>query len=115
MKEIEAERALTSHILNVEPEYPDGALFCPIPPPDDAASRTEALLLADNQCTVKQSDCLGNIALRMHQIELRVVRGEHLDPKILQTTDNIVVCCMACFDWIRNNQEEAKQLGYLHR
>jgi hypothetical protein len=90
----------------------------PRPPEDFFNARREAFDSANWQCTVRQDGCL-DTAVFAHQKKLIIGEmDENYERKIdgvMQTADNLVVCCQVCHVWIHNNHEEATALGYLDR
>ncbi len=90
----------------------------PRPPEDFFSARREAFDSADWQCTVVKNGCMGR-AVYAHQKKLIIGEmDEGYERKIdgvMQTADNLVICCQFCHVWIHENPEEATALGYLDR
>jgi hypothetical protein len=88
------------------------------PPMDFFDARAEAFDAANWECTVKKDNCTTKAKVA-HQKKLiigdlrtgyqRKIEG------VMQTADNLVVCCPSCHSWIHNNTVEATALGYLDR
>jgi len=103
-------------ITNSTPDYPENAYIPPIPPEDQLYARTAAFEEANYECVVKKPDCL-TVALFAHQKQLRILSPDytHAIDGVLQTSDNLVICCKNCHRWIHENEQEATELGYLNR
>lgn len=88
------------------------------PPLDFFDARQEAFTNADWQCVVKKDGCLLKPDYA-HQKRLIIGDGlsgyERKISGVLQTADNLVVCCQSCHRWIHQNPVEATTLGYLDR
>jgi hypothetical protein len=88
------------------------------PPQDFFDARAEAFDAVDWECTVKKDGCTTK-ALVAHQKKLvigdaktgyqRQIEG------VMQTADNLVICCQSCHNWIHKNRVQATALGYLDR
>jgi hypothetical protein len=88
------------------------------PPQDFFDARAEAFDAVYWECTVKKDGCTTK-ALVAHQKKLvigdaktgyqRQIEG------VMQTADNLVICCLSCHNWIHKNRVEATALGYLDR
>jgi len=88
------------------------------PPQDFFDARAEAFDAVDWECTVKKDGCTTK-ALIAHQKKLIIGDGrigyERQVEGVMQTADNLVVCCPSCHFWIHKNPIEATALGYLDR
>lgn len=88
------------------------------PPQDFFDARMEAFQSAEHKCTIQMDDCK-EIALVAHQKKLIIGDAasgyERKIPGVLQSADNLVICCSSCHHWIHQNPEEATALGYLDR
>jgi Zn-dependent oligopeptidase len=87
-------------------------------PEDFVDARTEALEAANGKCVVKKDNCMTQPVLTS-QKKLIITNGingyERVTEGVMQTSDNLVVCCSSCHSWIDSNPEEATALGYLDR
>jgi hypothetical protein len=92
--------------------YPEGARIRPAFPEDFQEARREAFARANFECEVKREDCWVQAPIA-HQIESRYGYDAYYDPEVTQTSDNILICCMNCHNWIHANPEEAISLGFL--
>jgi len=98
--------------------YPEGAYVPPRPPQDHIDARIQAFENANFLCTVQQEGCTENAPFA-HQKKLIIKDGssgyERYVDGVMQTSNNLVVCCPSCHRWIHDNQQEATSLGYLNR
>ena len=89
-----------------------------IAPTDFIDARAEALEAANGECVVKKDNCITQPVVTF-QKKLIITNGingyERVTDGVMQTSDNLVVCCPFCRCWIDSNPEEATALGYLDR
>jgi hypothetical protein len=88
------------------------------PPQDFFDARAEAFDAVDWECTVKKDGCTTK-ALVAHQKKLVIGDAktgyQRQTEGVMQTADNLVICCPSCHNWIHKNRVEATALGYLDR
>lgn len=88
------------------------------PPMDFFDARTEAFDAVDWKCTVKKDNCTTEARVA-HQKKLIIgglkVGYQRQIDGVMQTADNLVICCPSCHSWIHKNRVEATALGYLDR
>lgn len=100
-----------------ELEYPEDAYF-PRPPQDHIDARSQAFGQSGFVCTVQKHGCTEGAPFA-HQKKLIIEDAtsgyERILDGVMQTAENLVVCCPSCHRWIHDNREEATSLGYLDR
>jgi hypothetical protein len=97
----------SEEIKQIRPEMPQSVI--------DA--RLEAFNRAgypETVCEVNSSSCAGGGVIA-HQKESRYGFFGYRQPDVVQTSDNYVVCCSLCHNWIHNNVEQSVELGFLHQ
>jgi hypothetical protein len=87
-------------------------------PKDFINARAEAFETSNWECAVKKDNCTTKPVV-ISQKKLIITNGingyERVTDGVMQTSDNLVVCCPFCRCWIDSNPEEATALGYLDR
>ncbi len=88
------------------------------PPQDFFDARAEAFDAVGWESTVKEANCTLEAKIA-HQKKLIIGDGrtgyQRQIDGVMQTADNLVVCCPSCHSWIHENRVEATALGYLDR